>query len=141
MQFLYDQMHSLLSVFVHLLPFSWFLSFATSKYWANEESHIYLTQVQLHPACLFGALCDFIDLDTVYRNNHLRVYLKEKAQHRSILQKIKNHRLKVKTKPRVSFLDSLKVCSVHLQEGVHRAELQKRADRADQSVLIFSGRS
>ena len=106
---------------LHSLPFSWFLSFATSMYWAFEESHIYRTQGQSFPACLFGALCDFIDLDTVHRNNNLRDYLKDKAQHRSILQKIKNHCLKVKTKPRVWFLDSLKVGSVHLQEGVHRA--------------------
>ena len=38
---------------LHLLPFSWFLSFAMSKYWALEESHIYRTQVnQLLLACL-----------------------------------------------------------------------------------------
>ena len=102
---------------LHSLWFLWFLSFVTSKYWANEESHIYRTQVQSFPACLFGALCDFIDF---HGNNNLRVYLKDKTQHRSILQKLKNNRLKVKTKPRVRFLDTLKVCSVHLQEGVHR---------------------
>ena len=60
---------------LHLLPFSWFLCFAMSKYWAFEESPIYRTQVQSTPACLFGPLCDFIELDTVHRNNNLRVHL------------------------------------------------------------------
>ena len=60
---------------LHLLPFSWFLSFAMSKYWAFEESPIYLTQVQSTPVCLLGPLCDFIELDTVHRNNNLRVHL------------------------------------------------------------------